>query len=207
MYWKARSRVGHSQKRESTAGRIPFYFVSGRHGAQRVNPPEIRGSFGPRALDAWYVGLAYNHYRCWQFFIPLTGGIRTSGQAHFYLQHCIMQIKNHWDEMKRCAIELVDAIKKLTAEEEVRPRRQIEALQKLSDIFKLNLGKDKAGDKITATTLATPTTRTAIIETPRVHGRLTRNNTLGILPTFEGGKQKELLATSEGEKQRKKAKV
>ena len=28
------------------------------------NPSEIRGTFGPRALDTWYVGPAYNHYRC-----------------------------------------------------------------------------------------------------------------------------------------------
>ena len=64
--------------------------------------------------------------------------------------------------MKQCAIELVDAIKKLTAEEEVRPRRQIEALQKLSDIFKMDLGKDNAGDEIKATTSAIPTTKAAI---------------------------------------------
>ena len=109
--------------------------------------------------------------------------------------------------MKQCAIELVDATKKLTAEEEVRPREQIEALQKLSNIFNLNLGKDNTRDKIRTTTSATPTTKAAIRETPRVHGRLTPNNTPGILPTFEGGKQQELLATSEGEKQRKKVKV
>ena len=89
----------------------------------------------------------------------------------------------------------------------MRPRRQIEALQKLSNIFKLNLGEDNAEDKIRTTTSATPTTRAAIRETPRVHGRPTRNNTPGILPTFEGGKQKELLATSKGEQQRKRAKV
>ena len=108
--------------------------------------------------------------------------------------------------MKQCAIELVGAIKKLTAEEEVRPRQQIEALQKLRDIFKLNLDEDNAGDEIRATTSATPTTKAAIRETPRVHRRLTHNNTPEILPTFEGGKQKELLATSEGEKKRKKRK-
>ena len=28
------------------------------------NPPEVRGSFGPRALDAWYIGPAWQHYRC-----------------------------------------------------------------------------------------------------------------------------------------------
>ena len=118
-----------------------------------------------------------------------------------------MTIENQWDKMKRCAIELVDAIKKLAAEEEVRPRRQIEALQKLSDKFKLNIGEDNARDEIRTATSATPTAKAAIRETPRVHGRLTRNNTPGILPTFEGGKQQELLATSEGEKQRKKVKL
>ena len=84
-----------------------------------------------------------------------------------------MTIKNLWDEMKRCAIELVDAIKKLTAEEEVRPRQQIKALQKLSDIFKLNLGEDNAGDESRTTTSATSTTKAVIRETPRVHGRRT----------------------------------
>ena len=56
----------------------------------------------------------------------------------------------------------------------MRPRRQIEALQKLSDIFKLNLGKDNKGSKITITTSTTPTTKAAIGETPRIHGRFFR---------------------------------
>ena len=99
-----------------------------------------------------------------------------------------MPIKNQWDEMKQCAIKLADTIKKLTAEDEVRPRRQLEALQKLSDIFKLSLGEDNTSDEIRTATSATPTTKAAIRETPRVHGKLTCNNTPGILPTFEGGK-------------------
>ena len=105
--------------------------------------------------------------------------------------------------MKRCAIELADAIKNLTTKEEVRPKLQIEALQNLSNICKLNLGEDNIGGEITATTSATPTTKVAVRETPQVHRRLTRNNKPGILPTFEGDNKNKKLATSEGGEKRK----
>lgn len=36
------------------------------------NPPEVRGSFGPRAFDAWYLAPAWNHYRCWHFSVSAT---------------------------------------------------------------------------------------------------------------------------------------
>ena len=29
---------------------------------------------GPRAMDAWYLSPAYDHYRAWIFHIPSTGG-------------------------------------------------------------------------------------------------------------------------------------
>ena len=45
------------------------------------NPPETRKYFVPRAIDAWYIGPASQHYRCYNFFLPSTGGIQTSGQA------------------------------------------------------------------------------------------------------------------------------
>ena len=38
------------------------------------NPPEIKNSLEPRALDTWYVGPAW--YRCWKFFIQSTGRYR-----------------------------------------------------------------------------------------------------------------------------------
>ena len=52
--------------------RVPFAPPGGRWTI--FNPPENRGSWEPRALDAWYVGPAYNHYRCWEFWLPATGG-------------------------------------------------------------------------------------------------------------------------------------
>ena len=55
--------------------------------ATMFNPPETRTSFGPRAIDAWYIGPAPQHCPCYNFFLPSTGGIRTSGKATFYPQH------------------------------------------------------------------------------------------------------------------------
>jgi hypothetical protein len=64
------------------------------------NPPEVRGSFGPRALDAWYLSPAWQHYRCWYFSVPSTGGFRTSGQARFYPQHCEMPREQPADDVR-----------------------------------------------------------------------------------------------------------
>ena len=51
------------------------------------NPPETRVSYGPRALDFWYVGPAWNHYRGINFQIPSTGGYQTSAQYKLYPTH------------------------------------------------------------------------------------------------------------------------
>ena len=43
-----------------------------------------RKTFNTHAFDAFYVGLAMKHYRNYQFFIPETGGYRTSNLAKFF---------------------------------------------------------------------------------------------------------------------------
>ena len=70
---------------------------------------------------------------------------------------------------------------------ERRPHRQIEALQKLSDIFDIDL--EKAEEEYVRSNLSSsaPTSKAAVRTAPRVHGRVTRNNTPGIIPTSEGG--------------------
>ena len=41
-----------------------------------------------RVIDAWYVGSAPKHYRCYKFYVPTTGKTRISGRATFYPEHC-----------------------------------------------------------------------------------------------------------------------
>ena len=65
--------------------RVPFG-PSGTRG-NIFNPPETRGSYGPRELDCWYVGPAWDHYHGMHFQIPSTGGYRTSTQYKLYPTH------------------------------------------------------------------------------------------------------------------------
>ena len=58
--------------------RVPFAPPCTR--AKILNLPETRTIWGPRAMDAWYLSPAYDHYRTWLFHIPSTGGNRVSGQ-------------------------------------------------------------------------------------------------------------------------------
>ena len=84
-------------------------------------------------------------------------------------------------------MDLSDAIMKLKEAKEKKPRRQIEALQKLSDIFNIDL--EEAEKKYVRDNFSSsaPTSKAAVRTAPRVHGRVTRNNTPGIIPTSEGG--------------------
>ena len=77
------------------------------------NLPETRTSFGPRDIDAWYIGPAPQNYRCYNFFLPLTGGILTSGQATFYSQHCTVPKETQMDYTRHITASLVTAIQRL----------------------------------------------------------------------------------------------
>ena len=84
-------------------------------------------------------------------------------------------------------MELRDAIMKLKEAKEKRPQRQIEALQKLSDIFNVDLEKVEQQYMRENFSSSAPTSKAAVRTAPRVHGRVTRNNKPGIIPTSEGG--------------------
>ena len=84
-------------------------------------------------------------------------------------------------------MDLTDAIAKLNDGKEKKPRRQIEALQKLNNIFNLNLDEAEREYVQQHFSSSTPTSKEAVRTAPRVHGRVTRNNTPGMIPTSEGG--------------------
>ena len=91
--------------------RVPFAPPGGRWTI--FNPPEARGSWEPRAIDAWYVGPAYNHYRCWEFWVPATGGYRISGNGRFYPEHCKLPIEEPVDRIEREAKALNNSIQEM----------------------------------------------------------------------------------------------
>ena len=84
-------------------------------------------------------------------------------------------------------MDLRDAIMKMKEAEEKKPRRQIEALQKLSDIFNIDLEKAEQQYMRENFSSSAPTSKAAVRAAPRVHGRVIRNNMPGIIPTSKGG--------------------
>eukprot|EP00978_Attheya_sp_CCMP212_P029928 scaffold108278_cov98-Attheya_sp.AAC.1 len=77
------------------------------------NPPESRTSWGPRALDAWYIRSAWDHYRCLTFSIPSTGGERTSGQYKLYPTHVNVPRQTPMDRAVVIANDLTATLREL----------------------------------------------------------------------------------------------
>ena len=179
----------HVFEGQNDFNRVPF----GPPGTRGTifNPPETRGSYGPRALDCWYVGPAWYHYRSIHFQIPSTEGYRTSAQYKLYPTNVQIPRETPMDRDVKIAGTLTTAIQNLLKESTINTGRHGQALEQLAKIF------DNATENLEtqvhhkAQTLSTPTTRANIRATPRVHARVMPNNTPGIIPTTiintEGG--------------------
>jgi hypothetical protein len=146
------------------------------------NPPETRTSWGPRAIDAWYIGPAPQHYRCYNLYLPTTGGTRTSAQATFYPQHCKIPHETPMDTTRHIATDLVHAIQKLRKQDAAHPGRHTAAVHQLSTIFQESTGQIVRVDVPITQTSTTPTAMDAVRKAPRRHTRNTRGNTPDTAP-------------------------
>ena len=81
------------------------------------NPPEIRNSWGGRALEAWFIGPAWDHYRCLKFQLLTTGGIRFSSQYKLYPQQIYVPIETPKDKSTSISRELIESVKKIQYQE------------------------------------------------------------------------------------------
>ena len=82
-----------------------------------LNLPNVQASWEQQALDAWYIGPAWDHYRALTFYVPSTGGTRISANSHLYPEHCKVPKETVMDEAVRVANTLVKAIQKLQGQE------------------------------------------------------------------------------------------
>ena len=197
-----------------------FHVLEGQHDYNRVpfgppgtratiiNPPELRTSWGPRALDAWYAGPSWLHYRCMHFQIPSTGGYRTSAQYKLYPQHIGVPQETPMDRAVKIAATLTQAIQAIMKMPTSNAGRHTQALERLAQIFTQTTERLEARHSAQPQTSSTPTTPANIYKTPRAHSRITRNNVPGIIPQqttkrvqFEGSEQmtEGEKRTSEGE--------
>ena len=124
-----------------------FHVLEGQHDFNKVpfgppgirstifNPPETRGSFGPRALDGWNIGPPWDHYRSMNFKIPSTGGYRTAAQYHLYPNHVKSPKETPMDRAVRIAGSLTSAIQRILKKPNINPGRHGQALEQLAKIF------------------------------------------------------------------------
>ena len=163
--------------------------------ATTLNLPETRTSWGPRAMDAWYLSPAYDHYHAWLFHILSTGGNRVSGQAVFHPTHCSTPKTTPMDDAAKISATLVKAVRCLRQKNTQFPGRHDTALQKLAEIFQHTTTKTHTQEPKQQSSI-NPTATAAIRAAPRTHAKVTRANTPGILPIS----QHLTTRTSEGDR-------
>jgi hypothetical protein len=168
---------------------------------------DTRGLWATRGIDAWYLGPSQDHYRCNLYYIPETRAYRISGLAKLFPQHCQlpdMTPHQHLHELtnklndtairvigttkgRRLLKKLEEGITKLLAEtptmEEQRVRTQAirEEEQRVIDESPI-LTIPRITDAPNIMQSQNPTAKRTVKNTVRLHRRVTRDNTPGIVP-------------------------
>ena len=152
--------------------------------------PKNRTTWGVHGEDAFYVGPAPGHYRCYKFFIVGTKAYRIAQAAQFYPAHCKMPAVAPGDTIRMAAQDLIHALKNPhpNAPVNLEPVHN-QALRDLASIFDQTVTDNKhtsEGEQSTITpSTSHDTTAPRVLRTkPRVHQRITRRNT-PFLPTIE----------------------
>jgi hypothetical protein len=150
--------------------------------------PKKRTTWQSHAVDAWYVGPAKKHYRCYKFYIPETKGYRIANTAKFYPAHCKTPTIEPGDTIRLAAQDLIAAIKQNTKTAPISlHHKHTKALRKLANIFAEAAGEpEHALPRVKQTvprvqnkptTSTEPTAPSRLKQTRFVHQRVTRSNT------------------------------
>ena len=111
--------------------------------------PNSRTSWGPYALDAWYVGNAKNHYRYYKVWLPSTRGYRITQTVKFSPTHVKIPGVSNTDNVIITAIELTKALLNKNTSLNIQPK-QLDLLKQLADIFETSVTPqrvNKDGDR------------------------------------------------------------
>ncbi len=171
---------------------------------------DTRGSWALRGIDAWYLGPSKDHYRCDLYYIIETRAYRVSGWTELFPQHCQLADMNLHKHLKALMEELVEAtnvanntpkgkqILKMIAQKNddlLHPappidEQRVENNEQLARQMKEQRVINEAliitipciTDLPPIVTSNNPTAKWTLKKTKQVHRRVTRNNTLGIMP-------------------------
>ena len=99
---------------------------------------EKRESWGTHSIDAWYIGPALEHYRCYQFFNPKTNKIIIRDTVTFHPTRIRMPIADVAEKILHTAKELTTTLQQATPENSPFlefGNEKLNALKKLAHIF------------------------------------------------------------------------
>ena len=116
------------------------------------------------------------------FQIPSTGGICTAAQYKLYPKHIKAPQETPMHRAVSIAGALTNAIRIMLKEPSINAGRHAKSLEQLTQIFETTTKKLAKRHENKTHTSSTPTTKEKIRTTPRVHTRLTRNNTPRMIP-------------------------
>ena len=72
--------------------------------------PEARGTWAPHAVPGWYIGPAFEHYRCYRVYITETAKERIANTLVWYPSHVVMPKTSSADAATAAARDLIYAL-------------------------------------------------------------------------------------------------
>jgi hypothetical protein len=162
---------------------------------------DTRGSWASRGVDGWYLGPSKDHYRCNLYFLPVTRAYRISGltgyltkQQHFWalteeLTKAVGDV-NATPAGKRLVKalqrEIEQALHPNIVQDEQRVREDEQRVERGNQQRVLDntpiLTIPRITDAPAIMQSRNPTAKRRLKDNPRIHRRVTRNNTPGRLP-------------------------
>jgi hypothetical protein len=116
--------------------------------------PKARRSWAPHGEDAWYVGPASDHYRCYKIWMVATNRTRIVDTVDFFPQHVKMPHLSSLEMEIQAARELTFALRNPAPAAPFARLgyQQHEALARLANIFKEIAAPELTGNETTRTT-------------------------------------------------------
>ena len=99
--------------------------------------PQSRGTWAPHGVDAWYVGPAMKHYRCYRTWVPKTQAERIASTLVWFPHYVPMPKTSSADATTAAAQELIHALRHPAPTSPLAPLSDTDtaALNQLADIF------------------------------------------------------------------------
>jgi hypothetical protein len=99
--------------------------------------PTVRGSWNPRAIDAWYIGPAMKHYRCYRVWIWGTKSEKVADTLVWFPTKVVTPTLSSHDLVLAAANDLIKALQHPSPGSPLVPTNnsQTAALKQLADIF------------------------------------------------------------------------